>query len=97
MSQVAEAVYEHGVLRLLQPIYLPEQARVQVEVRSAADGGAGLIQRIEEALLAVGLITPLDKPAYLAAVSEQRLAEVASVYAVGGPLSEVIIAERDGR
>jgi predicted DNA-binding antitoxin AbrB/MazE fold protein len=97
MSQGAEAIYEHGVLRLLRPIYLPEQARVQVEVRSAEDSGAHLIHRIEEVLLALGLIKPLDKSTYLAGLSEQRLAEVAAVYGDGGPLSDLIIAERDGR
>ncbi len=40
MSQVAEAVYEQGVLRLLQPICLPEHTRVQVEIRSSDEGGS---------------------------------------------------------
>lgn len=98
MNTVVTAVYEQGVLRLLQPLTLPEHARVRIQVLEAEHGeGMDEASRAEDVLVAAGLIKPLYPPLDLPQISEKRLAEVADRYAVGGPLSEVIIAERDGR
>jgi predicted DNA-binding antitoxin AbrB/MazE fold protein len=98
VDTIVTAVYERGVLRLLQPLPLPEHTCVRIQVLEAGEGGdMNEIRRAEAVLIAAGLIKPLAPPPDLPQVSEKRLAEVADRYAVGGPLSEVIIAERDGR
>jgi predicted DNA-binding antitoxin AbrB/MazE fold protein len=98
VNTIVTAIYERGVLRLLQPLTLPEQARVRIQVLGAEHGEEmDEIGRAEAVLVAAGLIKPLYPPLDLPQISEKRLAEVADRYAVGGPLSEVIIAERDGR
>ena len=98
MNTIVTAVYEQGVLRLLQPLTLPEHARVRIQVLDAEHVQAmDEASRAEGVLVAAGLIKPPYPPLDLPQISEKRLAEVADRYAVGGPLSEVIIAERDGR
>jgi predicted DNA-binding antitoxin AbrB/MazE fold protein len=91
----ATAIYEQGMLRLLNPLPLPEYTRVELVIRpiDAEDE----LRRAEQVLAATGLVTsPSAAPDWTPA-SELRLAEIAERYAVGGPLSDVIIAERDER
>jgi predicted DNA-binding antitoxin AbrB/MazE fold protein len=98
VDTIVTAVYEQGVLRLLQPLPLPEHTCVRIQVLETGEGEEmDKVRRAEAVLIAAGLIKPLTPPPDLPQVSEKRLAEVADRYAVGGPLSEVIIAERDGR
>jgi predicted DNA-binding antitoxin AbrB/MazE fold protein len=98
VDTIVTAVYERGVLRLLQPLPLPEHTCVRIQVLETGEGEEmDKVRRAEAVLIAAGLIKPLVPPPDLPRVSEKRLAEVADRYAVGGPLSEVIIAERDGR
>lgn len=52
-------------------------------------------QRVEAALLASGLVKPLGPVEDLRKVSKARRAELAKLYGVGGPVSEIIIAERE--
>jgi len=96
MSTQATAIYEDGVLRLLTPVSLPERARVRVQILTDEEADDEL-HRAEAALIATGLVKPLKPPVGLKTVSQARRAELAHLYATGGPLSDVIIAERDGR
>ena len=96
MGTEAVAIYENGVLRLLTPISLPEHARVRLAILSEEEPEDEL-HRARAALIAAGLIRPESPQVAPAAVSQVRRAELARLYAAGGPLSEVIIAERDGR
>lgn len=92
----ATAIYEHGVLRLLSPLPLPERTRVKLVIQQLDPSDE--MRRAEQVLAATGLVTaPGGAAPSLAPGSELRLAETAERYAVGGPLSEVIIAERDAR
>lgn len=91
----ATAIYEQGMLRLLNPLPLPEHTRVKLVIRQIdADDD---LRRAEQVLAATGLVTSPSAAPDWAPGSELRLAETAARYAVGGPLSEVIIAERDAR
>jgi predicted DNA-binding antitoxin AbrB/MazE fold protein len=94
MNTIVTAVYEDGMLKPLQPLVLPEHSQVRLQIIEAENDGA---ERIETALIAAGLIKPLDPPPDLPTISEERLAEIADRYGAGGPLSEIIIAEREGR
>lgn len=38
MNQNVQAIYQNGVLRLLQPLDLPENQVVEIDVRDIADG-----------------------------------------------------------
>jgi predicted DNA-binding antitoxin AbrB/MazE fold protein len=97
VDTIVTAVYERGVLRLLQPLSLPEHTCVRIQVLETEEGEEmNEVRRVEAVLIAAGMIEPLSSPRDLPEISEKRLAEVADRYAVGGPLSEVIIAERDG-
>jgi predicted DNA-binding antitoxin AbrB/MazE fold protein len=96
MSTEAMAIYENGVLRLLTPVSFPEQARVRLTILTEEEAGDEL-RRAEAALIAAGLVKPASGQVGLETVSRDRRAELARLYATGGPLSEVIIAERDGR
>ena len=96
MTTEAMAIYENGVLRLLTPVSLPEHARVRLAILSQ-EGPEDELRRSEAALIAAGLVKPAGPQRELKSVSPRRRAELARLYAVGGPLSEVIIAERDGR
>lgn len=90
------AIYENGMLRLLSPLPLPERTRVRLVIQQL--DASDEMRRAEQVLAATGLVTaPGGAAPNLAPGSELRLAETAERYAVGGPLSEVIIAERDAR
>ena len=96
MSTEAKAIYEDGVLRLLTPVALPDRAQIRIQILSEQEADDEL-KRAEAALVAAGLIKPKKVPKGLESISPARRAELARLYAVGGPLSESIIAERDAR
>lgn len=97
MTDTILVVYEHGVLRPLLPLPLPENTRMQVRIvhpRIRTIHAPVARQRVYEALVDAGLIRPpldgdLSEP-----VSEQELVEAAEVLGTAGPISEVIMAER---
>ena len=98
MTETIAANYEQGVLRPLTPLSLPEHTRVQIQIvvqTSAAHRDER--QLVRQALLEAGVIQPRPPADPVQAVSEARLAEAAKTLAVAGPLSELIIAEREGR
>lgn len=92
---VTTAIYERGVLRLLDPLALPERTRVRVVIKSISEDEER--QRTEQVLADTGLVTSPKPTVTVETVPERRLNDIAQLYAVGGPLSELIIAERDGR
>jgi hypothetical protein len=55
------------------------------------------IAAAERVLAATGLVTSLSALPDSTPEAEARLAEIAKLYAAGGPLSEMIIAEREAR
>jgi predicted DNA-binding antitoxin AbrB/MazE fold protein len=95
-TKTATAVYEQGVLRLLTPVDLPERSRVRlhiVEMGEAADE----LRRAEEALAAAGIIRQPIAPKRKKVVPGSRRAYLARVYGEAGPISEIVIRERDER
>lgn len=100
MTNVAvTAIYERGILRLLHPLALPEQTqvRVYIEPESPAALVADHRRRVREALTAAGLSLPAPPPAALSTLTRERRAELARRFAAGGPLADLIIAEREER
>lgn len=95
-STEALAIYEDGVLRLLTPVCLPEQTQVRLTILSEEDPKDEL-QRAETALINAGLVKPMNPQQRIRLISQERRSELARLYADGNPLSETIIAERNGR
>jgi len=96
MSTEVNAIYESGTLRLLTPVSLPEHARVRVRILDQEQADDEL-ERAEAVLIAAGIVKPQTSAEELEPIPAARRAELAHLYAVGGPLSEQIIDERDAR
>ena len=99
MESTITAVYENGVLRPLTPLELPEHARVRVRVEQVTpENGSELHRQVREALVSAGLSSsPTTPPAMLSSISSDRREQLAHIFAVGRPLSEIIIEERQRR
>jgi len=97
VSETIVAIYERGVLRPLTPLGLPENARVQIQIVAQPPAVDEERRRVRQALLDAGIIRPRPPAEPAQPVSEAQLAEAAAALAAAGPLSELIIAERDGR
>ena len=100
MTETVTAVYEHGVLRPLTPLHLPEHSQVEIEVRlihSTSDADARR-ERVRAALDAAGILAPAT-PSAMSPLSEAERAALAEHLAVPGatPLSQIIIEDREER
>jgi predicted DNA-binding antitoxin AbrB/MazE fold protein len=99
MDHTITAIYENGVLRLLDPLNLPEHAKVHISITplpEPADAEAHRRQ-MREALVAAGLVLPQPAALQGQPLSEQERDELARRIPAGRPLSEMIIEEREGR
>ncbi len=96
MSEIVTAIYEQGVLRPLTPLSLPENARVQIQIIEQLSNTEER-QRVRQALLEAGVIRPQALVEPVEPVTEAELIAAAKALAVAGPLSELILAERDER
>jgi predicted DNA-binding antitoxin AbrB/MazE fold protein len=96
MSEIVTAVYENGVLRPLRRLNLREHETVRLQILPAREAtSVNELERATEALIAAGLVRPPEPlPPDLEAVSEERRAELARIFSVGKPLSEIIIEDR---
>jgi predicted DNA-binding antitoxin AbrB/MazE fold protein len=97
MSETITAIYEGGILRPLVPLHLPEHAQVQVRIITRRQDSRGERQRVREALLAAGIIHRRPAVDLTSMVSEEELAAAANALGKAGPLSELILAEREQR
>ena len=96
MSETITAIYEHGVLRPLRPLPLPENARVHIQILDESTGTEERM-RVYQVLTDAGVIGAAESPASVLSVSESELDRIGRSLAQGGPLSDSIIAERDSR
>jgi len=97
MKETIAAIYEQGVLRPLTPLALPEHTRVQIQIVALVPAVQEERHRVRQALLDAGVIRPRPTIEPVQPVSEAQLAAAADALAAAGPLSELIIAEREGR
>ncbi|MDX2040578.1 MAG: antitoxin family protein [Acidobacteriota bacterium] len=102
MSQIVTAIYAEGVLRPLSPLKLPEQAEVEVEVKTKAKPSRAAIEeriRLHQALVDAGLVRDAGhwQAEIVMPVSEDEEEELGRVFAAGKPLSELILEEREER
>lgn len=100
MNQTIKAIYEHGVLRPLTPLALPDRTEVQITVESASGRPDAETHRrqVDTALLAAGLMAPRTggDPTHPPLTDAERDALARHIPA-GRPLSEIILEERDER
>lgn len=101
MAHRVKAIYEGGVLRPLSPLELPEHSQVEIdihEVSSAIDRPAHRDQ-VNQAMIKAGLsLRSVDTTAAAATqLSPERREELAQLFLVGGPVSELIGEDREGR
>ena len=97
MAETITAVYEKGVLRPLTPLALPESSRVEIQIMGQAADPQDERQQVRQALRDAGLVRPQPATQPVKAVSETELAAAAASLAQAGPLSQLIIDERNGR
>ena len=97
MNGTITAVYENGILRPLTPLALPEHTRVEIQIVNQAPAAATERQQVRQALAAAGIIRPQTATEPIQPVSETALAAAAQTLGQAGPLSDLIIAEREGR
>ena len=98
MTLKIPAIYENGILRPLQPLTLPERTRVQVQIQEVSEinDTASHRRAVNAALVAAGLsretTSSAQPPSKLA---DERREELAYRFAEEGPVSTLIIAERE--
>jgi predicted DNA-binding antitoxin AbrB/MazE fold protein len=100
MIEMTTAIYESGTLRLLKSLNLPEHAQVRVQVEPVTDEQlADELDRARAQLRRSGLMAGMPDSVQRRArsISEAERTRLANVLAAAGPLSDVIIAERDAR
>jgi predicted DNA-binding antitoxin AbrB/MazE fold protein len=97
MNESIAVIYEGGVLRPLQPLALPEHSRLEVQIIRRRRSSADQRKAAYDALQAAGVIGAQVPVENLPMISEAQLAAAARDLAAAGPLSELIIAEREGR
>ena len=101
MTQKIVAIYEDGVLRPLSPLDLPEHSQVQIDVHYLAlpRGRTPHRDRVHQVMVDAGLsLTPPDptvRPTMT--ISEARREELGRLFSTGGPVSELIDEDREGR
>lgn len=95
------AIYENGVLRPLTPLALREHTQVEIEIKPAPVPPDPLQERrrVHEVLVAAGLVLPRTEAdlAMPEPLSSERREELAALFAAAGPLSTLIIEEREER
>ncbi|MBF0397660.1 MAG: antitoxin family protein [Desulfobacterales bacterium] len=94
MSQNIMAIYEHGVLRPLEPLILPESQTVWIQViqESLIDNTKQVIQYLNK----IGLLIPPSSPSktpLISKVERRRLSDALS-QKTNRSLSEIVIDER---
>ena len=101
MTHRVTAIYEDGVLRPLSPLELPEHSQVEIDIHqvSLATDRSAHRDQVNQALVKTGLSLPsIDTTARIATqLSPERREELARLFSVGGPVSELISEDREGR
>ncbi len=102
MQRIVTAVYENGVLRLLDPLELPEHTYVQLHIQELSNANDAQVehrQQLRQALVGSGLSVPAtNAPASNhVPLSAERREQLAEVFSADYSLSSSIIEDREGR
>lgn len=97
MNETITVIYEHGMLRPVAPLALPENARIQVRiVPASSDSNLMRSDRrdVFEALMDAGLINLQATSEPGESISDRELLAAAKALGMAGPVSDLIIADR---
>jgi predicted DNA-binding antitoxin AbrB/MazE fold protein len=95
MMEQVTVVYEQGVLRPLRPLSIPDNTQLDIQIISQ-ESQETEYQQVLQTLLDAGLLhTAL--PSTERPISDAELRAAAVAIGADGPLSDDIIAEREGR
>jgi predicted DNA-binding antitoxin AbrB/MazE fold protein len=96
MSESIAAVYRKGVLRPLKPLNLQEnsQVEIQIVVKPPQKSEA---QEARQALIRAGVVRPRAADKAPHPVTEAEALAAAQAIGAAGSLSDMILADREGR
>ncbi len=94
MPQSIIAIYEHGLLRPLEPLTLPENRKVRIQIvpEPVVDKADEIIQF----LVKMGVLTPPSNPSKSSSISKAERRKLADALAKNAKqtLSEIVIEDR---
>lgn len=93
MSERIVVIYERGILRPVKPLRLPEQTWLEIQLMPPTQPMNPTT--IRQMLRETGVIG--ERPALMPEdmISEEQLSTAARKAAIDGPLSELILSQRD--
>ncbi len=94
MNSVITVLYQEGVLRPIEPLDLPENSQWTVEIIEERANPTDETAHARQVLREAGLLTAV-LPSIVSHVSDEELREAARLLGAVGPLSEVVLRERD--
>lgn len=99
MNQNIQAIYKNGVLRPLQPLDLPEDEIVEIDVRDVTSNGAKRHRdEVSKVLREAGLTSPLKFPVTEKDIlSEEERRRLGKLFSGERPLGEYINEDREAR
>ena len=97
MNQTIRAVYENGILRPLQPLDLPENKIVELDVRDVEENGKETHRdKVSRVLREAGLTSRMKFP-NAKRLSDEERKRLGKLFAGEKPLGEYIDEDREAR
>ncbi|MBA3784728.1 MAG: antitoxin family protein [Acidobacteria bacterium] len=87
MNQTTTAIYENGLLRPISPLDLPEHSEVEITIHIGEDS---LHSKVRKALQLENQSNKTED-----VISNERRAELATIFSAEKPLSEYINEDRE--
>ena len=101
MTHRIAAIYEDGVLRPLSPLNLPEHSQVEIDIHHLGSpvGRTHHRDQVHQAMVDARLSVPVSDPTVhsVTPISAERREELARLFSTGGPVSDLISEDREGR
>ena len=97
MNQNIHAIYENGILRPLQPLDLPENKIVEIDVRDIEENGAETMpEKADRVLREAGLISSIKFP-NAKKLSDAERRRIGKLFSAEKPLGDYIDEDREAR
>lgn len=96
MGKGITVVYEKGVLRPLQPLEIPDNSQLEIQILEFSGEPNGELLAARRALQEAGVISQ-GAVVEVTEVGEEELEQAYEALGAAGPLSKQIIDDREGR
>ena len=97
MTETIQAIYENGLLRPLQPLNLPENKIVEIDVRDVEETNAETMrEKADRVLREAGLISKLKFP-NAKKLSDKERRRIGKLFSAEKPLGDLINEDREAR